>query len=168
MKLITNFVSVLFLSLFLGNDAFSSCDPDKKVYSKPEVEKKSFYGEDFILEGELVDITYALDHFESMRNQDIQVKASVVNVCQNKGCWMSLGSKEDQTIRVRFQDYGFFVPVSLIGRDVALQGTLSRVKVEKKLLQHFKEDAGATKEEIAAVNEDVYEYTFTASGVRVL
>lgn len=168
MKFVINFIQILFLSLFLGNHAFSSCDPDKKVHSKPEVEQKTVYGEDFSLEGELPDITYALDQFESMRDQDIQVKASVVNVCQNKGCWMSLGSKEDQTIRVRFQDYGFFVPVSLVGRDVALKGTLSRVKVEKKLLQHFKEDAGATEEEIAAVNEDVYEYTFTASGVRVL
>ena len=39
---------------------------------------------------------------------ELVFEATIDEVCQMKGCWMTLES--DQKVRVTFKDYGFFVP----------------------------------------------------------
>lgn len=154
----------LSLVFVLPHISFAYCEntiPDKV----DEKKISQYYGEAFEVKSP-VNIKDALKKFSKYSNTPIQMSASVKTVCQNKGCWMALGS-DSESIRVRFKDYGFFVPISLVGNDIVVNGTLERKLVSKELLQHFKEDEKATEDEISAITTDQYEYTFTASGVFV-
>ena len=68
----------------------------------------------------------------------------------------------------RFKDYGFFVPLSLVGKKVWVDGKISRKKLSVKDARHYLEDAGAPKEEINAITRPVFEHHFIAKGVKVL
>lgn len=53
------------------------------------------------------------DLFAQLGSQDslvTKVRGTVQEVCQAKGCWMSIsdGSAEAKTVFVKFKDYGFF------------------------------------------------------------
>ncbi len=93
------------------------------------------------------------------------VTATVTDVCPAKGCWMMV-TDGDQQIRVTFKDYGFFVPSSLKGKSVVLQGVLQQVIVPEADRKHYAEDAGATDEELAQITGDATEYSFEATGVK--
>lgn len=93
-----------------------------------------------------------------------QVTAKVVDVCSAAGCWMIL--KDGNTeVRVTFKDYGFFVPSSLKGRTVVIEGVLSEEVTSEKDRKHYLEDAGASQAEIDAIKGDKRELTFEATGV---
>ena len=98
-------------------------------------------------------------------NKPIVVTAEVVDVCSAKGCWLSL-KDGDSELRVTFKDYGFFVPSSLKGRTVRIQGVLREEVIPEADRKHYAEDAGASDEEIAAITGDVKEFTFEATGVK--
>lgn len=93
------------------------------------------------------------------------VTATVTDVCPAKGCWMMV-TDGDQQIRVTFKDYGFFVPSSLKGKTIVLQGVLQQVVVPEADRKHYAEDAGASDEEIAEITGDATEYSFEATGVK--
>lgn len=94
------------------------------------------------------------------------MKAPVSEVCQVKGCWMTLGRKGEMV--VKFKDYGFFVPKDISGREVIVEGTAYREVTPVEELRHYAEDAGKSKEEIAAITEAKEELKFMATGVLVL
>ncbi|MBD2721138.1 DUF4920 domain-containing protein [Hymenobacter armeniacus] len=93
-------------------------------------------------------------------------KASAV--CQAKGCWMTLPTADGKEMRVRFKDYGFFVPKDLSGHDVVVSGWAYRSTVPKSELQHYAKDAGKSEKEVAAITQDEQQLTFMADGVRVV
>ena len=69
---------------------------------------------------------------------------------------------------VKFKDYGFFMPLDIVGKEVVLDGEASVKEVSVKQLKHYAEDAGKTKEEIAKIKEPKKELQFVAKGVLVL
>ena len=44
---------------------------------------------------------------------DLAFTATVIDVCQAKGCWMKLNLENGEEVMVTFKDYGFFVPKTL-------------------------------------------------------
>ena len=95
------------------------------------------------------------------------MEASVKAVCQKKGCWMTLQGS-NKTFRVKFHDYSYFVPMSLRGQKVWVEGEVMRKEISIADTKHYLEDAGATKEEIASVTKPTFEYRILAKGVRVV
>ena len=96
-----------------------------------------------------------------------------MQVCQNKGCWMTLApaaglDADAEALTVRFKDYGFFMPKDLAGSAVVAEGTARRRVVPVEELRHYAEDAGESPEAIAAITEPTEEWEFIATGVRVL
>jgi hypothetical protein len=53
---------------------------------------------------------------------DVKIEGKVLDVCSKKGCWMSLEMPDKSTVLVKFKDYGFFVPLEMIGKTVVLEG----------------------------------------------
>lgn len=102
---------------------------------------------------------------KKMVDTTTQISGTVTEVCPAKGCWMMLADG-DQQIRVTFKDYGFFVPSSLKGKTVVLQGVLQQVIVPEADRKHYAEDAGASEEELAQITGDATEYSFEATGVK--
>jgi hypothetical protein len=126
--------------------------------------KNETYGKTF-----KVDKTYSLDQLISKKidNKTVTLKAKVVKVCKKKGCWMGL-KVNDKDVRVTFEGYSFFVPMSLMNKEVALKGKLHEKTISKKVARHYLEDEGKSQEEINKITGDVKEYNFIASGVQVL
>jgi hypothetical protein len=97
-----------------------------------------------------------------------KVTAKVLEVCQEKGCWMKVEKPGGETLMVKFKDYGFFMPKDIVGKEVVLDGTASVKETSVKQLQHYAKDAGKSKEEIQKIKKPKKDVQFLASGVLVL
>jgi hypothetical protein len=97
----------------------------------------------------------------------MKLKGEIVEVCQEKGCWMTVATGDGQTIRVTFKDYGFFVPKDVAGKKTVLEGEAKMETVDVATLKHYAEDAGKSKDEIDAITEPEKKLTFVASGVEI-
>lgn len=97
----------------------------------------------------------------------IKFKATATSVCKKKGCWMVLAVPGGQDIRVRFKDYGFFVPKDIEGKEVVARGKAFLKEISVKELQHYAEDAGKSEEAIAAITSPKKTWGFMADGVLI-
>ena len=129
--------------------------------------KDGFYGESF-------DVENAISVEEMVKKLSIEqpieglkVTGKVEEVCQAKGCWLSLGTENDGNVRVTFKDYGFLVPKNISGKTVVIQGTGQIEVTSVSDLKHFAEDEGQSEEEVAAITEPLEEFTFVATGVKI-
>jgi hypothetical protein len=108
-----------------------------------------------------------IKNFPKYKGKSIVMEATVEKVCVKKGCWMTLKGS-DKTFRVTFKNYGFFVPISLVGKKVLVKGEVQKKVIPIKDAKHYLEDAGASKEKIAAIKGPVTEYSIIAEGVQSL
>lgn len=97
----------------------------------------------------------------------VRVAGEVEAACMKKGCWMTLKTgKEDQTMRVRFQDYGFFVPKDCSGKTAIVEGIASYDTTSIADLRHYAVDGGMSEEEAEkTITEPEIALTFMANGV---
>lgn len=97
----------------------------------------------------------------------IKIEAEILSTCPKKGCWMKIKAEED-TILVRFKDYGFFVPKDgVVGNKTVINGKLSVDTLSVAQLRHYAEDAGKSKEEINKIMNPEISMTFLANGVMI-
>jgi hypothetical protein len=164
MKLILKFCVIALL-------VFASCKNEKvekqAVETKKEVSTFESFGAKISAE-EALTSAEMLGKFNSLKVGDtINVKfASKINeVCTKKGCWMKLPLVHEVETMVRFKDYGFFMPLDAKDSQVIVEGKAFVKETSVKELQHYAEDAGKTKEEIAKITEPKKEFTFEAKGV---
>jgi len=94
-------------------------------------------------------------------------EAEVAEVCQSKGCWMRVNLPNDQTVMVRFKDYGFFVPKDIRGKKVIVEGKAFISEVPEEERRHMAEDAGAADSVIALIRGSEIQNGFEATGVRI-
>ncbi|MCR9095158.1 MAG: DUF4920 domain-containing protein [bacterium] len=95
----------------------------------------------------------------------VLVRARISDVCQRKGCWTILRD-EDTTVRVRFADYGFFLPKDVSGREALVEGRVTIRTMSEREARHFAEETkGGRPEEIHGPQQEV---GFVATGVRIL
>jgi len=117
--------------------------------------------------GESITLTNAIDLQEALpladTDQPVLITATVGSICQVKGCWMGLVD-EANNVRVTFKDYGFFVPPTLMGKTVRVQGTLQKVTLSLEDTKHYIEDAGGDP---STVTEPRVEYQIVATGVQL-
>jgi hypothetical protein len=94
-----------------------------------------------------------------------KVYGKVEEVCQAKGCWMLIDKGDGTTMRVKFKDYGFFVPKDCAGKTAIMEGRAFFRTVSVDELKHYAEDAGKSKEEIEKIKEPQKALAFEAEGV---
>jgi hypothetical protein len=102
---------------------------------------------------------------ERFAEQPVLLHGRISDVCQKKGCWVVLRDGGEQ-VRVRFHDYGFFLPTDASGSEAFIEG---RVKVEvlsEKMARHY--EAESTDGDPGAVTGPRREVGFTATGVRIV
>ena len=97
-----------------------------------------------------------------------KVTGKVVEVCQEKGCWMKIEKPGGETMMVKFKDYGYFMPKDIVGKEVVIDGNASMKETSVKQLRHYAQDAGKSKEEIEKIKKPKKEIQFVANGVLVL
>ncbi|MBC6990093.1 DUF4920 domain-containing protein [Hymenobacter sp. BT491] len=88
-------------------------------------------------------------------------------VCQAKGCWLTMQTASGKQMRVRFKNYAFFVPKDIAGKTVVINGWAHREEVPVENLQHYAKDAGKSAKEIAAITKPEQQLNFEADGVLV-
>jgi hypothetical protein len=102
---------------------------------------------------------------ERFAERPVLLHGRISDVCQKKGCWVVLRDGGEQ-LRVRFHDYGFFLPTDASGSEAFVEG---RVKVEllsEKMARHYEaESADGDPSAIAGPRREV---GFTATGVRIV
>ncbi|MBC7829030.1 MAG: DUF4920 domain-containing protein [Chitinophagaceae bacterium] len=129
-------------------------------------EKGIAYGSGSISEG----VIHVNDVEKNMKNNKFEgrITGKVVEVCQEKGCWMKIERSNGEKLMVKFKDYGFFMPKNIVGKEVVLDGEATVKEVSVKQQKHYAEDAGKSKEEIEKIKEPKKELQFVAKGVLVL
>ncbi|KYP15618.1 DUF4920 domain-containing protein [Flavihumibacter sp. CACIAM 22H1] len=101
-------------------------------------------------------------------NYSGKITGKVVEVCQEKGCWMKLEKENGENLMVKFKDYGFFMPKDIQGKEVILEGEAIVKEVSVKQQKHYAKDAGKPSEEIEKIKAPKKEVQFVAKGVLVL
>jgi len=151
--------SVLFIFLCLGSMVYAQNATPAKAGST--------YGEAVSKKGAfpIADLQQKMGNAESL---NAKVSGKVVEVCTKKGCWMKLENADGETTRVTFKDYAFFMPENIVGKNVVLQGVSKLKTTSVADLQHYAEDAGKSKADIAKIITPKQEITFEANGVLVL
>ena len=150
MKSLTKIFIIFFFSLF----SFSQNDNN---YER--------YGELFET-SEIINYELERDNFLNSSSK-VKIEGEILSSCPMKGCWMKISVEKD-TVLVRFKDYGFFVPKNGIeGKSTIINGKLSVDTLSIAQLQHYAEDAGKSKEEIALISKPEITISFLADGVLI-
>lgn len=149
---------------------FTSCkqNTEKTKQAETSVEYASF-GKN-ITEDDALSPTDALLQYEIMTVGDTiesKITAIVTEVCQTKGCWMTLNLEDGKEVMVKFKDYGFFVPKDIAGKEVIINGLayVDDMPVEEQ--QHYAEDAGKSSSDIAKITQPKKTLSFEADGVLI-
>lgn len=158
---------ILLMALVLTTVTMSCKENKVTVETAADGTEIQYFGEKITADGAITydQLLAQLEKTDSVEN--IKVKGLVDGVCQAKGCWMNIVSKEDPTkesMFVKFKDYGFFMPLDLEG-EVVIRGRAYKEETSVDELRHYAEDEGKTAEEIAAITEPITELKFMADGV---
>jgi hypothetical protein len=121
-----------------------------------------------ITSSDAVELTKVPDLLGDKEAINVKVMAKVIDVCPKKGCWMLLETPDQSKVFVKMKDYGFFVPMNLIGKNVAIDGEAKTIVTSVDELKHYAEDAKKSKEEIASITEPKKEIRITANGILVV
>jgi len=144
---------------------FASCSQQNKEQQNDDSKSTlSFYG-DTITEENAQEATQLATLMGEKTKMDVKVKGTISKVCQKKGCWMDVDLGNNQTMKVRFKDYAFFVPKDAAGKEVVIEGEAFHDTVSVADLRHYAEDAGKSKEEIEKITAPEISLNFEARGV---
>tara|TARA_R110001632_G_scaffold42605_6_gene107890 strand:- start:1736 stop:2242 length:507 start_codon:yes stop_codon:yes gene_type:complete len=160
---------VIIMVLSLVFVACKTNKEDKKVEGKETVSLTYNSFGDKITAKDYISSIDALAKYETLKSGDtinLKFTSSIQEVCSKKGCWMKLPAGEsEETIMVRFKDYGFFMPLDSNGKEVIVEGIAFVKEVSVADLKHYAEDAGKSVDEIAKITEPKMELAFEANGV---
>ena len=153
---------ILFSLLILATAMGANAQPPKG-----DAKPGDFYGEKVSADG-AININQVPGMLANDQTINTKVTAKVLDVCPKKGCWVKLAVNDSTTAFVKMKDYGFFVPLSAIGKTVVLDGEAKMKVTQVAELQHYAEDAKKSKEEIAAITKPEKEIRFTATGITIV
>ena len=148
-------LAVFFLLLSLGNVRGAAAS------EPPEGED---FGAGISLERvtALAEVKARPEHFAG---EAVLLHGKLSDVCQRKGCWTILRDG-DATVRVRFEDYGFFLPRDVIGAEAYVEGRVTVRTLSEREARHYESESRDGNPD--AVVGPQREVGFLASGVRLL
>ena len=95
----------------------------------------------------------------------VLVEGVIEASCTRQGCWMQLApAKGEQSVRVTFKDYGFFIPLEAKGMKARAEGVTVVKELSKAEVEHLESEGAKIthKEDGTAV-----EVSFVANGVEL-
>lgn len=105
---------------------------------------------------------------KSAKVENVAVKGKVTEVCDKKGCWLTVKTDNNEKFFVKMKDYAFFVPTALVGKTVVLEGSAETKVISVDEQKHYAEDAKKSQAEIDAIEKPQEEIRFMASGIKVV
>lgn len=103
---------------------------------------------------------------EKYAGKSYRVDGVIVRSCKMEGCWMELAPSENaKSVRVKFKDHAFFIPLKSAGAMAKAEGIFEIKKLSKAEVDHLIEDGG--KFDNRNADGSVTEVSFIASGVEL-
>ncbi len=104
------------------------------------------YGEKFIDTGAM-DVAEFYAKVDQLEGKRVQVKGTVVDVCENRGCWINIGADmQPKPIKFKVTDGVIVFPLDSKGKSVVAEGTVVKKKFTMeqtiKYLKHQAEEKG--------------------------
>ncbi len=151
-----------------------SCGKEKKeeqaVVEEPKVAVEyAVFGDSITSEG-AISAHEMMEKFTNLKEGDtvdVKFQSSIHEVCQKKGCWMTLGLENDKEAFVKFKDYGFFVPKNAQDKDVVVNGKAFVSVISVDELKHYAKDEGKSQAAIDSITEPKVTYSLMADGVLI-
>jgi Domain of unknown function (DUF4920) len=143
-----------------------SCNGNKNVVAN-KVGDYTSIGQK-ISENEVMTKEELLSKYATLKPGDtlnVKFKSTINDVCQNKGCWMKLDLSGSKETFVKFKDYGFFMPLDSKNSEVIVNGKAFVSMESVADQQHYAEDAGKSKAEIAKITTPKSIFSFLSDGV---
>lgn len=126
------------------------------------------YGERFTSENTIT-LAELQKNMQSSETYPCVFEGQIVETCQSAGCWMTVSMPNGEAMTVFMKDHGFAVPTSNCqGKKAFVKGEAFHKELTVAQLKHLAEDAGKSKEEIAAITEPQRILAFTAVGVQII
>jgi len=145
----------LLLSMFcLLSLALWGKDASVRTFGKPLSIKKA------------VSLQEALQQPARYQNQKVLLEGKISDVCQMKGCWLMLSDGE-RAIRIKFENYSFFVPKDSRGKKVRAEGRLIQETLSEEMARHYAAEQ-STKSDPSEIKGPQRVVTFEAAGVAIL
>lgn len=114
----------------------------KRLSEPVEIDANSeTFGARFVVRGETLGLKKAVKDAECTAGKPVTIKTQVSEVCQAKGCFF-IANEDDFYTRVTFQDYSFFVPTDISGKQVLINAVLNPRVIETDDLEHLQADLG--------------------------
>lgn len=163
-------IGLFAVTLLIGCKEQKQEEEEMPAVNEEQVEEMAYmdYGATFT-NTDVINATELGEMYKNMKVGDttaVKVKGTIADVCVKKGCWIKM-PVGDESATVKFKDYGFFLPKNGKGKEVILSGKAFKNITPVDELKHYAEDAGKTKEEIAAITEDEVTLSFVADGAMV-
>ncbi len=152
----------IFTILALSALLFACNTTAKKTETSQNQQK---FGDSTITEEGAQDVANIYSLMEGKDSLDLKLSGKIAEVCIKKGCWMNLVVNDSTNMRVGFKDYAFFMPKDCSGKTAIIEGFAYRDTTSVEDLQHYAEDEGLSKEEIAKITQPKVEIGFEAKGV---
>jgi hypothetical protein len=127
MKISQSIALILILGIFIG------CGSD----TREEITQWHNYGGE-ITGTDIMKVSEAVEQIDDVTDKTVVLEGTLKQVCQSRGCWMVV-EDAGKSVRVRFVDYGFFVPWESAGKKVRMQGTIKRDTVSEETARHWAE-----------------------------
>lgn len=112
--------------------------------------------------GMKVSLAQLVSNSDQYQGKEVFVETRIAKVCQKKGCFFIAQSGAD-SVRITFEDYGFFIPTDSGGKQAMLAGVFSRKPISAEQAKHLAEDLG----EKAAEEIPAFEYSIVATGIKI-
>lgn len=81
-------------------------------------------------------------------NKLVRVEGVVTNVCEHRGCWITVGGDDFQEVRVKVKDGEIVFPVDVKGKTAVAEGVWTKHVITKeqaiKRGEHHAEETGET------------------------
>ncbi len=154
MRIFNTFTAVFLLGILLF-----SC--------KQETIQGDYFGEEFEVSGKASKTSAPFDQISGKDSLQTQIVGEIKEVCQSKGCWMTVQLESNDEVFVRFKDYGFFVPKDAAGKKVVMNGAAFFEEMTVDDQRHYAEDEGASEDELAQITAPKKTLRFEADGVLI-
>lgn len=104
---------------------------------------------------------------EAHTDAPVLLRGRIADVCQHKGCWTVL-QDGDAFVRVRFADYGFFVPTDSRGEHAWVEGRAEVRTLSQSEARHYAAESstGSANQDPEKIFGPQREVEFVATGVR--
>lgn len=160
---------VFFVSI--STMSFAQEAVEKKSPPKGNAEVGDYYGEDVseVSQGKAISVEKLEDKLKDAKKlESVTVKGEVTDVCEKRGCWVTIKTENGSSFFVKMKDYAFFVPTALKGKNVVLEGNAEKKITSVEELKHYAKDAKKAQSEIDAITFPKEEIRFLANGIKVV